>query len=462
VKLTEKQAEALKLMGRKEVKHVLLYGGAQSAKTYAGLYAVLVRALAAPDSVHAICRLRLVDLRSAILLTKFPEVVKHRFGEEVSENKDLFHYVYSYPSYIRLSNNAKIFFLGLEDNRGFDKILSPSYSTVMIDEASEVPYGAYSKLLTRLSQKNRLKKVSICTLNPTTKRHWTYQLFFDGKNPVDNKDVAAIRTYAKLQMNPIDNLDNLPDDYIELLESLPEQDKERFLYGRYSENLENVIFGEQIKVAQSEERFRDDLKEDPELPFYAVFDIGMHDATACWIVQFARVEIRFLAYKEWTHTPITAIFKEWINCFKFKISGVYLPHDANNKWVGDGRSVKQLLELYAMRLPEDKKFFISVLKKFERKWQAIHMSRVYFKRCYFNAKECADGIESLREYKYEQDETLGVYKNEPRHDWASHGADAFMYTIQAWQYLEKQPEEESRDPNKIYFDDLINHREGYV
>jgi hypothetical protein len=48
-------------------------------------------------------------------------------------------------------------------------------------------------------------------------------------------------------MNPIDNTENLPEDYIEMLEGLPEQDRERFLYGRYSDNLTGVIYGEQIK-----------------------------------------------------------------------------------------------------------------------------------------------------------------------------------------------------------------------
>ena len=118
MRLTAKQNDALELITSKDVKHVLLYGGAQSAKTYVALYAVLVRAISVPDSVHAICRLRLVDLRSAILLTKFPEVMRHRFGE-LADEKRIFHYVYSYPSYVSLPNNSKIFFIGLEDNLFF-------------------------------------------------------------------------------------------------------------------------------------------------------------------------------------------------------------------------------------------------------------------------------------------------------------------------------------------------------
>jgi hypothetical protein len=286
-------------------------------------------------------------------------------------------------------------------------------------------------------------------------------LFFEGKNPVDKKEVPAIKTYAKLQMNPVDNLDNLPDDYIEMLESLPDQDKERFLYGRYSDNLDNVIFGVQIKEAEEEGRFAENLLPDPELPFYAVFDLGMNDATACWIVQFARTHINLIAYNEWVSTSIMDVFKEWINSFEYKIRGVYLPHDAKHRWVGDGRTVEQMLQMYISYLPEVNRFFIQTLKRIDHKWQLINMGRVFFKKLFFNSKMCAEGIEALREYKYEKNETLGVYKNEPRHDWASHGADALMYVIQAWQYIAQQKEEPARDETKIYFDDLIYNSSKY-
>lgn len=37
------------------------------------------------------------------------------------------------------------------------------------------------------------------------------------------------------------------------------------------------------------------------------------------------------------------------------------------------------------------------------------------------------GIDALRSYRYEWDETRLVYQKRPYHDWASHGADAFRY-----------------------------------
>ena len=48
-----------------------------------------------------------------------------------------------------------------------------------------------------------------------------------------------------------------------------------------------------------------------------------------------------------------------------------------------------------------------------------------FPRCYFDAGNCADGIDALSNYRREWVDKLGQLSAQPLHDWASHGADAF-------------------------------------
>jgi hypothetical protein len=45
--------------------------------------------------------------------------------------------------------------------------------------------------------------------------------------------------------------------------------------------------------------------------------------------------------------------------------------------------------------------------------------------CWFDAAKCAEGLRALRNYRKDWDENRGVWLSKPRHDWASHGADAF-------------------------------------
>jgi len=52
-------------------------------------------------------------------------------------------------------------------------------------------------------------------------------------------------------------------------------------------------------------------------------------------------------------------------------------------------------------------------------------------RTWFDHK-CNDGIECLRQYQREYDEDKKVFRDKPRHDWTSHGADAFRYLALTW------------------------------
>ena len=62
--------------------------------------------------------------------------------------------------------------------------------------------------------------------------------------------------------------------------------------------------------------------------------------------------------------------------------------------------------------------------------------------CWFDESKCREGLEALRQYRADYDEKKRVFRDEPRHDWTSHTADAFRYMAMAWRELrpEKPPE----------------------
>jgi hypothetical protein len=63
----------------------------------------------------------------------------------------------------------------------------------------------------------------------------------------------------------------------------------------------------------------------------------------------------------------------------------------------------------------------------------IQASRMALARTWFDAMKCQEGIECLRQYQREYDEDKKVFRDKPRHDWTSHGADAFRMLSVAWQ-----------------------------
>lgn len=54
----------------------------------------------------------------------------------------------------------------------------------------------------------------------------------------------------------------------------------------------------------------------------------------------------------------------------------------------------------------------------------INAVRTLFPQLYFDAVNCADGLQYLRRYQWGPQTNLGVSRREPLHDDASHPADA--------------------------------------
>ena len=62
----------------------------------------------------------------------------------------------------------------------------------------------------------------------------------------------------------------------------------------------------------------------------------------------------------------------------------------------------------------------------KNKLEAIAAARAAFAHCQFDEQGRGLGLRRLRACRKEWDEGRGVWKDRPRHDDASHGADAFI------------------------------------
>lgn len=221
-------------------KHVLLYGGSRSGKTALFCYGIAVRALAAAGSRHAIFRRYGVAVKQSIGLDTMPKVLKLAWPDLAVTWRDQ-------DGYFQLPNGSEVWLAGLDDKERVDKVLGKEFATLYFNEASEIPYQSYLVAQTRLAQSVQtvagasLRLKDFVDLNPTTRAHWTYRLWRDGVNPDDESPVNR-DDYAWGQVNPLDNAANLPEDYIESLQQLPERQRRRFFDGEYSGDNENALW----------------------------------------------------------------------------------------------------------------------------------------------------------------------------------------------------------------------------
>lgn len=143
---------------------------------------------------------------------------------------------------VTLPNGSEIHLAGMDNGDAVEKILGTEFSTIYFNEASEMDYSPVQLVLSRLAERNKLKKRVFYDFNPPRKTHWSYWLFIKKLNPVDEEPVGQPELYGHLIMNPMDNLANIDEDYIALLESMPEKERERFLLGQFSDESDGQAY----------------------------------------------------------------------------------------------------------------------------------------------------------------------------------------------------------------------------
>lgn len=237
-RLNPKQAEARQLANGTAMC-LLFVGGSRSGKTFFAVRQVVIRALKAPGSRHLIVRKAAVDCKASIGSDTLPKVVALCYPE--------IGYTYTkQEGVVRLENGSEIWLAGL-DSHNLEKILGMEFTSIMVNEASQIPFATFETLKTRLAQKVRevdgkeQRLRFYVDLNPTTRAHWTYRLWIDGVHPEEGTPLD-LSDYGHIFMNPLDNRENLPQSYLDSLANLSPRMRKRFFEGLYVADLEEALW----------------------------------------------------------------------------------------------------------------------------------------------------------------------------------------------------------------------------
>jgi phage terminase large subunit-like protein len=217
-------------IAEKNPRHVLIYGGSRSGKTYMIIYSLILRALLAPRSAHLVARLHHNAVRMTILLTTFADVMRHRFPQikAIVNHSD---------QVARFPNGSEIIFSGLDNEQRVEKLLGLEFTSIYLNECSQIPWSVVPLVRSRLSQVSKyangrpMPVRMFYDLNPSGTKHWTAEEFLRGKNP-SGGPLLRPEWYLAEQVNPKDN-PLLPADYIAELESMDSRRRARFLLGEY-------------------------------------------------------------------------------------------------------------------------------------------------------------------------------------------------------------------------------------
>lgn len=193
--------------------------------------------------------------------------------------------------------------------------------------------------------------------------------------------------------------------------------------------IEGAIYGPIIDAMRRDKRVAD-FPAETSVPAYTFWDIGMSDYGCVWLAQFHGRDILLIDYISATGQPASwycAKVAEWERTHNVVVRSNYLPHDANTRDKGSGKTyVQSCLDAGASK--------VVVVPRTPDVWLGINSVRELLPTCYIHATNCGktvltdnappSGLDCLEYYHRTEESVNGIIGEQPVHDEFSHGADA--------------------------------------
>ena len=193
----------------------------------------------------------------------------------------------------------------------------------------------------------------------------------------------------------------------------------------FAASIEGAYYGREMARIDAERRIGR-VPHEPGLLVDTWWDLGMDDLMAIWFVQSHGREVRVIDYYEnsgYGLAHYAGVLQEKRQARGFNY-GVHLgPHDIKVRELGTGMS--RIETAASLGIP------FSICPQHDVA-DGIEATRQLLSRCWFDEEHTAPGVRGLRQYRREWDDARGTWKRQPRHDAASHPADAFRTGAMGW------------------------------
>lgn len=199
--------------------------------------------------------------------------------------------------------------------------------------------------------------------------------------------------------------------------TMAEEEYEQEFECSFSAGLVGAYFTKELSAAEKEGRITKVL-HDPSLPVDTYWDLGINDMCAIWFVQTLRNRHRVIDYFEISGASIPDVIRD-IRAKPYNYGRFTLPHDAQARDFSTGKAQVQIFRDHGVRN-------ITIVPRVGTKREGINAARMILPLCEFDAEKCKQGLKALANYQRKWDAKNNVFQDNPLHNWASNGADAFQ------------------------------------
>lgn len=207
----------------------------------------------------------------------------------------------------------------------------------------------------------------------------------------------------------------------------------------FEASIEGAYYSQQMAVAEQQGRVGEH-KAIKGLPVNTAWDIGRSDYTSIWFWQRTHGQIRVVGFFQNCGEGMPYYAEEVKRLYEkngwSRIDAIdYVPHDARvTEWGSNKSRLEQMV---------DKKLKPMIPTELSLA-DGINAVREILPICVFDLEGCSEGIKVLKSYRKEWDEDKGMFRDVPRHDIYSHGADAFRILACAHRDLKPEPAEKPK------------------
>jgi phage terminase large subunit len=364
--------------------------------------------------------------------------IDEAFPHEIRENTN------EQEMFIRFKSGSTWQVIG-SDN--FKNLVGTAVNGIVFSEWAKANPGAWAYLAPILVENNGWA-VFITTPEGRNHAHATYELARQ-----DSSWFAELQTVEDTKAIPLAAVEQQRAEYHAIYgEDAGDALIQQEFYCSFSAAILGAYWGKELEKAERDGRICE-LDMVPNYPVHRAWDIGIDDPMAIWCFQVGPGWLHIIDYIEGSGYGF-----DWY-AEKLRERGYlddkrgidYVPHDARQREPGapEGRTRIQSMHTYKLN-PQ----LVPDHKPIDR----INAGRRVIPQAWFDAERCKQGLEVLRSYKADWDPIARTFRKTAKHDWSSHGSDAWGHLSVSVEFPKLRPEEKKFTgivPRPITVNDLL-------
>jgi phage terminase large subunit len=313
---------------------------------------------------------------------------------------------------VTLANGNKIQIIGGDKP---DSLRGPALSGVSLDEYSQIPSNAFSEVLSKALADHVGYAVFSGTIKGSDQLYQTYEaarnspewysLWQDVEASLATEEGATIEALRRA----------MEDDRKLVMQGLMTQgefDQEWFLSREAA--IKGAFYALEMRDARAQGRIGQ-VAYSTSMAVDTDWDLGI-DAMAVWFTQSEPSgAIRVIDYEEMVGGGLPAMIKV-LKDKPYVYGEHWAPHDIEVREISSGTTRRQAARALGIDFKVTPKIGVA---------DGINSAQLTLSRCWFDEEKCKQGIEALLHYRRTFNQRMARFTEEPFHDWASHGADAF-------------------------------------